>query len=40
MSLFAQGGVAIGLSIMAAEHLGNVKISDSDEYDLSGFIDD
>jgi Kef-type K+ transport system membrane component KefB len=26
MGLFAQGGVAIGLSIMAAEHLGNIKI--------------
>jgi Kef-type K+ transport system membrane component KefB/CBS domain-containing protein len=29
MSLFAQGGVAIGLSIMAAEHLGNVAITKS-----------
>ncbi|MCF6177240.1 MAG: cation:proton antiporter [Victivallaceae bacterium] len=29
MSLFAQGGVAIGLSIMAAEHLGNVTITES-----------
>ncbi|MFA7229853.1 MAG: cation:proton antiporter [Victivallaceae bacterium] len=26
MGLFAQGGVAIGLSIMAAEHLGGIKI--------------
>ena len=29
MSLFAQGGVAIGLSIMAAEHLGDVAITQS-----------
>lgn len=28
MGLFAQGGVAIGLSIMASQHLGNLQISD------------
>jgi len=28
MSLFAQGGVAIGLSIMASQHLGNIIVSD------------
>jgi Kef-type K+ transport system membrane component KefB/CBS domain-containing protein len=38
MSLFAQGGVAIGLSIMAAEHLGNVKISDSMSMSLGEMI--
>jgi len=29
MSLFAQGGVAIGLSIMASQHLAGIRISDS-----------
>lgn len=28
IGIFAQGGVAIGLSIMASQHLGNIKITD------------
>lgn len=28
LGLFAQGGVAVGLSIMASHHLGNIQISD------------
>jgi predicted transcriptional regulator len=29
MGLFAQGGVAIGLSIMAGQHLGNIHVTDN-----------
>ncbi len=38
LTLFAQGGVAIGLSIMAAEHLGNVKLSGNIPINLGEMI--
>ncbi|MBL7215152.1 MAG: cation:proton antiporter [Phycisphaerae bacterium] len=36
LGIFAQGGVAIGLSIMASQHLGNIQITD--EFSLGDLI--